>query len=103
GGGVGAHDDHVVAAVEQGGGGAEKSRGCARSDNDVVGANAVAAGRDRLAQHGVAEVVAVAEQQIIQLELQSQISQPSVGDRALGEVVGDGVVAQLLRRLDLDR
>ena len=66
------------------------------------GCEAVAAGGHRLAQQRVAEVVAVAEQQLVEVEVEAQVAQPPVGHRALGEVVGDRVVAELLGRLDLD-
>ena len=45
--------------------------------------DAVAAGRHRLAEHRIAEVVAVAEQQLVEVELEPEVAQPPVGHRAL--------------------
>ena len=50
-----------------------------------------------LAQRRIAEVVAVAEEQIVEIDIDGEIAQPPVGDRALGQVVGDRVVPELLR------
>ena len=104
---VGAHDDRVVARLEQRRRGREQRGGRARRDEHVVGAQAVAARGDGLAEQRVAEVVAVAEQQLVERrrrgpEVDPEVGQPPVGDRALREVVGDRVVAELLGRLDLD-
>src|SRR5205823_1722443 len=64
---------------------------------------------DGFAQGRIAEMVAVAEQQLVEgsdpaagPELDAQVGEAAVGDRALREVVGDRVVAQLFRRLDFD-
>ena len=50
----------------------------------------------------VAEVVAVAEEQVVELHAHVQVAQPAVGDGALGQVVGDGFVPELFGRLHLD-
>ena len=63
---VGAHDHRVIARLEQRGGGREQRGRRARHHQHVVGAQPVAAGRDRLAEHGITEVVAVAEQQLVE-------------------------------------
>ena len=102
GGVVGAHHHGVVAGLEQRVATREERGGGARGDEHVVGVEAVAGRRDRLAQERVAEVVAVAEQQVVEVEVEAEVVEAPVGDRALGEVVGDRVVAQLLGRLDLD-
>ena len=67
------------------------------------GREPVAASGHRLAQHRVAEVVAVAEEELVEIDVEPEVAEPAVGHRALGEVVGDRVVAELLGRLDLDR
>ena len=65
---VGAHDDGVVARLEQRRGHAEQRGGGAGGDEHVVGREPVAAGGHRLPQQRVAEVVAVAEQQLVEVE-----------------------------------
>ncbi len=102
GGVVGAHDQRVVAGLEQGGGDAEEGRGGARRHEHVIGIEPLTPGGDGLSQDRVAEVVAVAEEQVVELHVDAQVNEPTIGDGALGEVVGDGVVAELLGRLHLD-
>ena len=92
----------MVARLEQGGRRAEQGGGRPGGHQHVVGVEAVAAGGHRLPQQRVAEVVAVAEEQLVEVELEAEVAQAAVGHGALGEVVGDGVVAELLGRLDLD-
>ena len=77
--------------------------GGAGGDQHVVGGEPVASRRHRFAQHRVAQVVAVAEEELVEIDVEPQVAEPAVGHRALGEVVGDRVVAELLGRLDLDR
>ena len=96
GGVVGAHDHGVVARLEQRGRRAEEGRRGPGGDEHVVGVEAVAARGHGLAEQRVAEVVAVAEEELVEVEVEAEIAQPPVGDGALGEVVGDGVVAELL-------
>ena len=100
---VRAHDDCVVTGFEQCRRRAKQCGRRARRDEHVVGSQSVAAGCDTLTQPRIAEVVAVAQQQLVDVDVEPEISEPPVGDRALREVVGDRVVAELLGRLDLDR
>ncbi len=69
--------------------------------------HAITASGDGLTQHGVAEMVAVAEQQIVESSVgepsRPRSTKPTIGDRALGQVVRDRVVPELFGRLDLDR
>ena len=97
GGVVGADHDGVVAGLEQRGGDAEQGRRRPGGDEHVVGVETVAARGHRLAQERVAEVVAVAEQQLVEVEVEAEVAQPPVGHRALRQVVGDGVVARAAR------
>ncbi len=50
---------------------------------------------------GPAEVVAVHQDEVV--ELDAEVAQRRVGDRALGQVEPDPVVPELLGRLGLDR
>ena len=59
---VGAHDDGVVARLEERGRRREERGGRARRDEHVVGVDAVPAGRNRVAEQRITEVIAVAEQ-----------------------------------------
>ena len=73
---VGAHDHGVVARLEERGRGREECGGRARRDEHVVGVDAVAAGRDRVAQQRVAEVIAVAEQSVLEASARSSPRSP---------------------------
>ena len=100
---VGAHDDDVVAGIEQRrGGGEQRGRG-ARCDDHVVGAQPSApAAATPSRSTGIAEMIAVAEQQLVDVDVDAEVGEPAVGNRALRQVVGDRVVAEFFGRLDLD-
>ena len=105
---VRAHDDCMIARLEERGRGGEQRGRRARHHQHVVGAQSRPARGDCLAQQRITEVIAVTEQQRVEpasrreREIEPQIGQPPIRDRALREVVGDRVVPELLGRLDLD-
>ena len=47
-------------------------------------------------------MVAVAKEQLVDVDVDAEVGEPAVGNRALRQVVGDGVVSELFGRLDLD-
>ena len=106
---VRAHDHRVIARLEQ-----RRSRSRTappRRPGVTITSSAlqpVAARGDGFAQHRIAEVVAVTEQQVVERrtgarpEVETEVGEPAVGHRALGEIVGDRVVAELFGGLDLD-
>ena len=105
---VGADHDELVARLQERGGHDEEGPRRPGGHEDVgrgqrgrVGRErAAAVGGDQLAQLRQAAVVAVAEEEPAEVDL--EVVEAGVGDRALGEVAGDRVVAELLGRLDLD-
>ena len=100
---VGRGDHGVPALAQQRGRDHEERRGCAGGDQHVIRAQTLAVGGDLLAKARQATVVAVLEQQARDIAVELVVAQAHVPERALGEVVRDRVVAQLLGRLDLDR
>ena len=67
-----AHDDRVITGLEQRCGGREQRSGRAGHHQHVVGVQPGTAGRDRLAEHGITEVIAVAEEQLVELVEESR-------------------------------
>ena len=104
GGVVRADDDEVVALVEQRRGDDEERLGGARRDEHVVTAHAAARPSalrgDQLAKRVVAEVIAVEEDHVADLD--AEVGQRAIANGALGEIEADLVVAQLFGRLLLD-
>ena len=105
---VGAHHHHVIARFEGRGGRREQRSRRAGRHQHVVETQVVAAGRDRLPQRRITQMVAVTEQEIVEPatraegQIEPEIGEAPIGNRALREVVGDRVVPELLGRLDLD-
>jgi len=101
---VGADDDEVVTLLEQGRGDDEERLGGAGRDEDVgrlhCAGRPAARLRDQLHEPLVAHVLAVEQDHVA--ELDAELLEGAVADGALGEVVLDLVVTELLRRLDLD-
>ena len=65
---VGAYDDRMITRFEQRRRGREQRGRRPRHHQDVVGVQAGAARRDRLAEHGITEVIPVAKQEVVERE-----------------------------------
>ena len=91
----------MVARLEEGRGDEEQRGRCAGDDEHVARVDAVA--RDQLAELRQAAVVAVLEQDVRDVAVDPVVREAEVAERALGQIVRDRVVPELLRGLDLDR
>ena len=78
---VRAHDHRVIARFEQRRGGREQRGRRARHHQHVVGVQPGTAGRDRLAQHGITEVVAVTEQELVETRAEVRAEIGRAADR----------------------
>jgi hypothetical protein len=80
---VGTDDDRMVAGFEKRRGDREqRGRGTGR-DEDVAGTQSVATRGNGLAQHRIAEVIAVAEQEVVDVDVDAEVAEPAIGHRAL--------------------
>ena len=98
---VGSDDHDLVAGSEQARVDDEQGGHGAGGHQHVIGPETGAPGGDRGAQPRPAHVVAVHQDEVVQLD--PEVAQRRVGDRALGQVRPDPVVPELLGRLGLDR